>query len=285
MVGDQMGPNAPWLLERLCERLLPAPGTRVLDLGCGTAMTSLFLTRGFDALVHAVDFWMDPDHDWRRAVEAGVADRVCPIRAEAHTLPFAAGSFDAIISIDAFPYLGTDVLYLDDLARFLRPGVLLGVVVPGLSRPLTGGVPPRLTEPQSNGKVRRGVDPFGSLPVLRAPASLRRAERLPGSQVVHDLRNVTSVTGLSEREIEVVTSSPSPLLLNELAFVAIVPRRPSSGTGGPRPAFARFRVVPLPDARSRTYAIVEVRADVVSTRARAPRGGGNPCLRRDASGE
>ncbi len=123
--------------------------------------------------------------------------------------------------------------------------------------------------------------------------SLRRAERLPGSQVVHYLQNVTSVTALSGREIEVVTSSPSPLLLNKLAFVAIVPRsapdhaitRPM-GTGpyrfvsgvprqalegevfdrywGPRPAFPRFRVLPLPDSLSRAYALVESRADIVS---------------------
>ncbi|HYN40949.1 MAG TPA: ABC transporter substrate-binding protein [Thermoanaerobaculia bacterium] len=124
-------------------------------------------------------------------------------------------------------------------------------------------------------------------------ASLRRAQRLPGSQVIHYLRNVASVTALSSREVEVVTSSPSPLLLNKLAFVAVVPRSAPDhaishpvGTGpyrfvsgaprnalegevferywGQRPAFPRFRVVPLPDARSRAHAIVEGRADVVS---------------------
>jgi peptide/nickel transport system substrate-binding protein len=124
-------------------------------------------------------------------------------------------------------------------------------------------------------------------------ASLTRAERLPGSQVVHYLRNVTRVTAVSPRTVEVVTSSPSPLLLNKLAFVGIVPRsapgRPIThpvGTGpyrfisgapggvlegqaferywGPRPAFGRFRVVPLPDARSRAHAIAEGRAQVVS---------------------
>jgi SAM-dependent methyltransferase len=153
MLGNQMGPNALWLLEWLCERLPLAPGMRVLDLGCGKAMTSAFLAKEFDAHVHAVDLWMDPDHNWRRVVEAGVADRVCPMRAEAHALPFAAGYFDAVVSIDAYQYFGTDVLYLDYLARFLRPGGLLGVVVPGLVEPLAGGVPPWLTEPQSNGKV------------------------------------------------------------------------------------------------------------------------------------
>ena len=153
MLGNQMGPNALWLLEWLCERLPIAAGARVLDLGCGKAMTSVFLAKEFGAHVHAVDLWMDPDHNWRRAVEAGVADRVCPLRAEAHALPFAAGYFDAIVSIDAFHYFGTDLLYVDYLARFLRPGGLLGVVVPGLVRPLASGPPLWLTEPQSNGKV------------------------------------------------------------------------------------------------------------------------------------
>ncbi len=153
MVGNQMGPNALWLLEWLCERLPLSPGMRVLDLGCGKAMTSVFLAKELDVRVTAVDLWMDPDNNWRRVVEAGVGDSVCPIRAEAHALPFAAGYFDAIVSIDAYQYFGTDVLYLDYLARFLRPGGLLGVVVPGLVRPLSGGVPPWLTEPQSNGKV------------------------------------------------------------------------------------------------------------------------------------
>lgn len=153
MLGNQMGPNALWLLEWLCERLEIPPGARVLDLGCGKAMTSVFLAKELGAHVHAVDLWMDPDQNWRRAVEAGVADLVCPVRAEAHALPFAAGYFDAVVSVDAFQYFGSDLLYLDYLARFLRPGGRLGVVVPGLARPLEGGVPPWLTEPQSNGKV------------------------------------------------------------------------------------------------------------------------------------
>ena len=153
MLGNQMGPNALWLLEWLCERLPVAPGMRVLDLGCGKAMTSVYLAREFGARVWAVDLWMDPDHNWRRAVEAGVGDRVCPMRAEAHALPFAAGFFDAVVSVDAYQYFGTDLLYLDYLSRFVRPGGRLGVVVPGLARPLPDGPPACLTEPQSNGKV------------------------------------------------------------------------------------------------------------------------------------
>ena len=153
VLGNQMGPNALWLLEWLFERLPLEPGMRVLDLGCGKAMTSAFLAKEHGVNVHAVDLWMDPDASWRRLVEAGVADRVCPMRSEAHALPFAAGYFDAVVSIDAWQYFGTDLLFLDYVARFLRPGGLLGVVVPGLVRPFANGVPAWLTEPQSNGKV------------------------------------------------------------------------------------------------------------------------------------
>ena len=154
MLDHQMGPSAVWLVEWLCERLALAPGMRVLDLGCGKAMTSVFLAREFGVQVHAVDLWMSPDHNLRRAREAGVDHLVCPIKGEAHALPFARGYFDAVVSIDAYQYFGTDDLYLDYLASFVRPGGSLGVVTVGLTCPLEGGVPPpHLTEPQSNGKV------------------------------------------------------------------------------------------------------------------------------------
>jgi cyclopropane fatty-acyl-phospholipid synthase-like methyltransferase len=153
VLDNQMGPNALWLAEWLCSKLPLEPESRVLDLGCGKAMASVFLAREYRARVWAADLWMDPGHNWRRAVEAGCADRVCPLRAEAHALPFAEGFFDAVISLDAYQYFGTDELYLEYLGRFVRPGGLLGVVVPGLTQPLGDEVPAHLTQPQSNGTV------------------------------------------------------------------------------------------------------------------------------------
>jgi cyclopropane fatty-acyl-phospholipid synthase-like methyltransferase len=37
---------------------------------------------------------------------------VFPVSVEAHSLPFAAGFFDAIVSVDSFHYYGTDIRYL-----------------------------------------------------------------------------------------------------------------------------------------------------------------------------
>ena len=45
VMDNQMGPNALWLMEWLCQDLDLKAEMRVLDLGCGTAMTSIFLAR------------------------------------------------------------------------------------------------------------------------------------------------------------------------------------------------------------------------------------------------
>jgi SAM-dependent methyltransferase len=153
VLANQMGPNALWLVEWLCQSLALAPGMRVLDLGCGRALTSVFLARERGVRVWAGDLWVGPDANWERVVAAGVGDLVCPQRLEAHALPFPRGFFDAVVSIDAYTYFGTDDLYLGYLAGFVRPGGLLGVIVPGLTHELDAPVPPHLTRPQANGKV------------------------------------------------------------------------------------------------------------------------------------
>ena len=63
---------------------------RVLDLGCGAAISSIFLARELGVQVWAADLWIDPTQNRRRIEEAGVGDRVFPIEAEAHTLPVRA---------------------------------------------------------------------------------------------------------------------------------------------------------------------------------------------------
>lgn len=77
---------------------------------------------------------------------AGVGDRVEAVRAEAHTLPFDEGAFDAVVSIDAFEYFGTADGYLPYLVRFLRPGGQLGMATPALTREVRemGAVPPHI---------------------------------------------------------------------------------------------------------------------------------------------
>ena len=141
---NQMGPNALWLLESLTEVMPITAGSRVLDLGCGRAMTSIFLAREFGARVWATDLWVPASENQERIVDAGVADLVTPIHAEAHALPYAAGFFDAIVSIDAYQYFGTADLYLGYLVDLLNAGGRIGAVMPALFEEFTGDVPNHL---------------------------------------------------------------------------------------------------------------------------------------------
>jgi SAM-dependent methyltransferase len=150
---NQMGPNALWLTEWLCEALELTPGMRVLDLGCGRAMSSIYLAREHGVQVFATDLWIAAGDNWVRVQDAGMTDRIVPIQAEAHALPFAEGFFDVVVSLDAYSYFGTDDLYLGYLERYLRPGGRLGIVVPGLTQDLDDGPPVHLLKAQANGKV------------------------------------------------------------------------------------------------------------------------------------
>ena len=126
LAGVSGGANPLWLTEWLAEALDLRPGMRVLDLGCGRAMSSIFLRREFGVQVWATDLWFSASENLQRIRDAGVEDGVFPIHADARSLPFAAEFFDAIVSIDSFFYYGTDDLYLNYLARFVKPGGPVG---------------------------------------------------------------------------------------------------------------------------------------------------------------
>ena len=131
---NQMGPCALWLCEFLMEKMTLTPGMRVLDMGCGKGMTSIFLAKEYGVTVFANDLWVKPTENFMRFKEAGLEDKIIPTQAEARQLPYADEFFDAIISIDSYFYYGTDALYLDYISKFLKNDGQIGIVVPGLTR-------------------------------------------------------------------------------------------------------------------------------------------------------
>ena len=115
IIENQMGLNPLWLTEWTCEKLVLQPGLRVLDLGCGRGLSSIFLAREYGVQVWAADLWIKPTENFERICEAGVEDLVYPIHTDARDLPFADAYFDAILCTDAYIYFGTDDLYLDSV--------------------------------------------------------------------------------------------------------------------------------------------------------------------------
>jgi len=144
ILRNQMGLNALWLTEWLCREMVLQPGIRVLDVGCGKGLSSIFLAREYGVQVWATDLWIPATDNLLRIEEAGLSDRVFPIHADARSLPFAEAFFDAVVCVDAYIYFGTDDLYLEYLHRFVRPTGQIGIVVPGFIQELRGPLPEHL---------------------------------------------------------------------------------------------------------------------------------------------
>ena len=146
MTNASGGANALWVTEWLTSALDLRPGMRVLDLGCGRALSSIFLHREFGVQVWATDLWFSASENLQRIRDSKVEDAVFPIHADARSLPFAEDFFDAIICIDSFFYYGTDDLYLNYLARFVKPEGQLGIAGAGLVQEIEGSLPEHLQE-------------------------------------------------------------------------------------------------------------------------------------------
>ena len=121
-----------------------SPGMRILDLGCGKALSSIYLAKEHQVEVWATDLWIDAEDNRGRIEKAGVEDHVYPIHADARELPYAGGFFDAVVCVDAYIYFGTDDLYLNYLHHFVKPGGQIGIAVPGFMKELEGPIPEHL---------------------------------------------------------------------------------------------------------------------------------------------
>jgi cyclopropane fatty-acyl-phospholipid synthase-like methyltransferase len=134
---NSMGENVLLNLESLTEKIHLKPGMRVLDLGCGKAISAVFLAKEFGVQVWAVDEAIQATENLQRIREGKCEDKVFPIQAEARALPFAEEYFDAIIVVDSYTYFGTDEKYLPYICRFLKPGGCLAIADVCFTREIT----------------------------------------------------------------------------------------------------------------------------------------------------
>jgi len=137
-----MGPSSIVMIEELTANLSLQKGMRVLDLGCGTGLTSIYLAQKFGVTVFATDLWIRATDNYRRFKEFSLGDLIIPIHADAYSLPFAEQYFDAVISIDAYQYFGANEQYLDcHLAPLVKEGGIFAIAMPGVKAEFNEGVP------------------------------------------------------------------------------------------------------------------------------------------------
>lgn len=132
LLSLNMGPNPLWLLEDLLRDVKLDASMRVLDLGCGKGATSVFLAREFGVEVWATDLWIPSSEREIVFRDAGVGERVHAVDAEVRGLPFEDGFFDAVVSIDAWEYFGTDDYLLATLLRVVRSRGAIGMATPAM---------------------------------------------------------------------------------------------------------------------------------------------------------
>ena len=145
VMNNMMGPNAIRILEEMIQDLDLKKGMRILDLGCGKGLTSIYLARKYNVTVYAVDLWISATENYERFKEQGLEEKIIPIHADAHDLPFAEGFFDAILTVDSYHYFGYKEEYLDKhLAPLIKKGGKIVVGVPGLKKEFDEGIPPEM---------------------------------------------------------------------------------------------------------------------------------------------
>ena len=108
-----MGPNNVRLLVEMLEKCPIDEGLRILDLGCGKGLTSLFLTKETKAQVFAVDLWVSATENYEQIKQWDVDNTVVPIHSDANDLPFANEFFDVVVSIDSFHYFANHKGFLN----------------------------------------------------------------------------------------------------------------------------------------------------------------------------
>ena len=138
IIDNHMGSHCLWLTEALTKNLQLKPGMRVLDIGCGKALSSIFLAKEFGVEVCAFDLHVNVTENWERIKEVNAHGLVFPMHGDALDMPFADEVFDAIISINSIWSYGLDEGFADmQLARIVKPGGQIAIAVPGMLNELT----------------------------------------------------------------------------------------------------------------------------------------------------
>ncbi|MGH3968307.1 MAG: methyltransferase domain-containing protein [Mycobacterium sp.] len=108
-------------------------GGIALDVGCGPASVTASLARaaGPDGLVLGVD---RSEAMLLRAVRAESGPQIGFLRADAQRLPLRDQTVDAVVSVAVLQLVPDPVMALAEMARVLRPGGRLAVMVPTAGR-------------------------------------------------------------------------------------------------------------------------------------------------------
>ena len=128
LLGDAFHPGGAALTRHLGTLLQLGPEDHVLDVASGPGASALELARTFGCRVTGVDYSAEQVARANAAARAaGLAEHVRFQQGDAERLPFAAGSFDALLCECAFCTFPDKETAASEFARVLRPGGCLAL--------------------------------------------------------------------------------------------------------------------------------------------------------------
>lgn len=128
LLGESYHPGGLELTRRLARALDLRPGERVLDVACGPGATACLLAGEFGVAVDGVDLGEASLARARAAAaERGLDGLVRFHPGDAEGLPFADGTFDAVVCECAFCTFPDKPTAAAEFARVLRPGGRVGI--------------------------------------------------------------------------------------------------------------------------------------------------------------
>ena len=95
------------------------PGSKVLDLGCGTGQFAEKLSNRLECRIDGVDI---SKASLQRAMARGCYASLRRVDLQQTPLPFADNSFDGAASVGVMTYIANPAALLTDLCRIIQPG-------------------------------------------------------------------------------------------------------------------------------------------------------------------
>jgi arsenite methyltransferase len=128
LLGNSLHPGGTELTERLGRMLNLGPRSRVLDVAAGRGTSALTLATRFGCEVIGLDYsWRNIEAAKRDASERGLSKTVTFYCGDAERLPFADGSFDAIVCECALCTFPNKQSAAAEFVRVLRSGGRVGL--------------------------------------------------------------------------------------------------------------------------------------------------------------
>lgn len=136
-----MGPNSLRIANELLEKypLHMNQGNTILELGCGTGLSSLFISKETNAVVHATDLWISETENAERFANWEMEGKIIPFCIDASSTDFEKERYDAVMSIDAYHYFaGKEGFFVNRILPAIKKGGLALIAVPGIKEDYEG---------------------------------------------------------------------------------------------------------------------------------------------------